>query len=379
MLGPPPTSGTRDAFNELVIEGGCNTYPELKALKDKDEAKYKSICLAVREDGAYIEAGENDNLIVQKLVANPNALGVFGFSFLDQNTDRIQGSIVGGVEPTFENIASGKYPVSRPLFIYVKNAHVKSIPGIREYVEEFTSEKAIGDEGYLTERGLIPAPKAEREKYRDRRQEPHRIEDDGGQIAPSAGGCHRPAAPRRRRGAPLSVFVLLAAIAALAAGGFVLARGRALAAADGGARLHSLPGYYGWYGALWSALPGIAVTAAVARRRAVAAAVARAALRARRRPRIPRSASCSGTTSRTSRAGTSRRRARTTPVRSTAAALCRAARARAHGRARAHDAARARGRRRSRCAGSGPRSRRAFTSSASCAASCCFPRRSRSS
>ena len=166
MLGPPPTSGTRDAFNELVIEGGCNAYPELKALKDKDEARYKSVCLAVREDGAYIEAGENDNLIVQKLVANPNALGVFGFSFLDQNTDRIQGSIVGGVEPTFENIASGKYPVSRPLFIYVKNAHVKSIPGIREFVEEFTSEKAIGDDGYLTERGLIPAPKAEREKYR---------------------------------------------------------------------------------------------------------------------------------------------------------------------------------------------------------------------
>jgi phosphate transport system substrate-binding protein len=166
VLGPPPTSGTRDAFNELVIEGGCNAYPELKALKDEDEAKYKSICLAVREDGAYIEAGENDNLIVQKLVANPNALGVFGYSFLEENTDRIQGSVVGGVEPTFENIASGTYPVSRPLYIYVKNAHVKSIPGIAEYVKEFTSEKAIGDEGYLADRGLIPAPKAEREKYR---------------------------------------------------------------------------------------------------------------------------------------------------------------------------------------------------------------------
>jgi phosphate transport system substrate-binding protein len=166
VLGPPPTSGTRDAFNELVIEGGCNSYPDLKAMKEKDEAKYKSICLAVREDGAYIEAGENDNLIVQKLVANPNALGVFGYSFLDQNADRIQGSVVGGVEPTFENIASGKYPVSRPLFIYVKNAHVKSIPGIREYVTEFMSEKAVGDEGYLADRGLIPAPKAEREKYR---------------------------------------------------------------------------------------------------------------------------------------------------------------------------------------------------------------------
>jgi len=166
VLGPPPTSGTRDAFNEMVIAGGCDTYPELNALKDKDEAKYKSICLAIREDGAYVEAGENDNLIVQKLVANPNALGVFGYSFLEENQDKIQGSVVGGVEPTFENIASGKYPVSRPLFIYVKDAHVKSIPGIREYVAEFTSEKAIGDEGYLADRGLIPAPKAEREKSR---------------------------------------------------------------------------------------------------------------------------------------------------------------------------------------------------------------------
>jgi phosphate transport system substrate-binding protein len=166
VLGPPPTSGTRDAFNELAIEGGCVAYPELKALKDKDEAKYKSICLAIREDGAYVEAGENDNLIVQKLAANPNALGVFGYSYLEENTDKIQGSIVGGVEPSFENIASGKYPVSRPLFIYVKNAHLKSIRGIREYVAEFTSEKAIGDEGYLADRGLIPAPKAEREKYR---------------------------------------------------------------------------------------------------------------------------------------------------------------------------------------------------------------------
>jgi phosphate transport system substrate-binding protein len=166
VLGPPPTSGTRDAFDELVIEGGCKTYPDLAALKEKDEAKYKSICLAVREDGAYIEAGENDNLIVQKLAANPNALGVFGFSYLEQNGEKIQGSVVGGMEPTFENIASGKYPVSRPLFIYVKNAHVKSIPGIREYVAEFTSEKAIGDDGYLADRGLIPAPKAERDKSR---------------------------------------------------------------------------------------------------------------------------------------------------------------------------------------------------------------------
>jgi phosphate transport system substrate-binding protein len=166
VLGPPPTSGTRDAFNELAMEGGCTTFLDLKALKKTDKSRYKGICHAIREDGAYVEAGENDNLIVQKLVANPSAFGVFGFSFLDQNTDAIQGSIVGGSEPTFDNIASGKYPVSRSLYFYVKKAHVGSIPGIKEYVTEFTSEKAVGEYGYLADRGLIPAPKAEREKVR---------------------------------------------------------------------------------------------------------------------------------------------------------------------------------------------------------------------
>jgi len=166
VLGPPPTSGTRDAFNELALEGGCTTFPELKALKKKDKSRYKGICHAIREDGAYVEAGENDNLIVQKLVANPSAFGVFGFGFLDQNADAIQGSIVGGTEPTFDNIAKGLYPVSRSLYFYVKKAHVGSIPGIREYVAEFTSEKAVGDYGYLADRGLIPAPKPERERVR---------------------------------------------------------------------------------------------------------------------------------------------------------------------------------------------------------------------
>ena len=124
VLGPPPTSGTRDAFNELAIEGGCKTFPDLAALKKTDKNRYKKICQSVREDGAYVEAGENDNLIVQKLGPNPNAFGVFGFSFLDQNADRIQGSTGGGVEPTFDDISSGDYPVSRSLFFYVKNAHV---------------------------------------------------------------------------------------------------------------------------------------------------------------------------------------------------------------------------------------------------------------
>jgi len=166
VLGPPPTSGTRDAFNELALEGGCKTFPDVAALKKTDKAKYKQVCRSVREDGAYVEAGENDNLIVQKLAANPAAVGVFGFSFLDQNGDVIQGAVVDGVEPTFDDISSGDYPVSRSLYFYVKNAHVKSIPGIREYLDEFTSEKAIGDYGYLTDRGLIPAPEAERKQYR---------------------------------------------------------------------------------------------------------------------------------------------------------------------------------------------------------------------
>jgi phosphate transport system substrate-binding protein len=166
VLGPPPTSGTRDAFNELALEGGCKTFPEIKALKKIDKTAYKRICHSIREDGAYVEAGENDNLIVQKLVANPSALGIFGYGFLDQNRDRIRGSLVNGVDPSFDNIASGVYPVSRPLFIYVKGEHIGTIPGISEYVSEFTSEKAVGDYGYLADRGLIPAPADERKRIR---------------------------------------------------------------------------------------------------------------------------------------------------------------------------------------------------------------------
>lgn len=161
VLGPPPTSGTRDAFDELAVEGGCKTFGWLKAMKESDKSQYKKVCRTLREDGAYIEAGENDNLIVQKLVANPGALGVFGFSFLDQNRDKVQGSIIEGHAPTFENIASGEYVVSRPLYFYVKKAHINSVPGIKEYLDEFTSKKAMGDEGYLVDRGLIPLSEEE--------------------------------------------------------------------------------------------------------------------------------------------------------------------------------------------------------------------------
>ncbi len=161
VLGPPPTSGTRDAFVELAMEGGCKQFGWIKALKKKDKNRYKAICHTIREDGAFIEAGENDNLIVRKLEANPAALGIFGFSFLDQNADRIRGSKVDGVLPEFEKIADGSYPISRPLFFYVKKAHVGLVPGIEAYVAEFLSKRAAGEEGYLAEKGLIPMPPGE--------------------------------------------------------------------------------------------------------------------------------------------------------------------------------------------------------------------------
>ncbi len=166
VLGPPPTSGTRDAFVELAMEGGCKTFDWIKAMKKTDKKAYKKLCHTIREDGAFIEAGENDNLIVQKLDANPQALGIFGFSFLDQNADMVQGSKINGAAPEFEKIANGSYAISRPLYFYVKAAHVGKVPGIKEYMAEFTSEKAWGPEGYLTDKGLIPMPEEERAKFR---------------------------------------------------------------------------------------------------------------------------------------------------------------------------------------------------------------------
>ena len=201
VLGPPPTSGTRDAFAELALGGGAKAVADLKTLRGLDAGQvdeikammkklgmpmgvydalsekkgkapkgkdlFKTIAYAVREDGAYIEAGENDNLIVQKLEANPNALGIFGFSFLEENGDKVQGSEVGGITPSFDSISSGEYPVSRPLYFYVKGAHVGKIPGIQEYAMEFTSNKAMGEDGYLTDRGLIPLGDNELKQVQD--------------------------------------------------------------------------------------------------------------------------------------------------------------------------------------------------------------------
>ncbi len=159
VLGPPPTSGTRDAFNELVMEGGCKAFAWIAALP-RDQ--YLAACHTLRDDGHYIEAGENDNLIVQKLEASPKQLGVFGYSFLEQNADKVQAAHIDGVAPDFDSIAENKYPVSRPLYFYVKKAHVARVPGIREYLAEFTSETASGEFGYLTDNGLIPLRDEER-------------------------------------------------------------------------------------------------------------------------------------------------------------------------------------------------------------------------
>jgi len=167
VLGPPPTSGTRDSFVELYLEAGCRNFAWLDALRTQDEPRFKRACDTVREDGAYVEAGENDNLIVQKLTANKDAVGIFGYSFLEENLDKLKGAVVDGVSPTYDSVASGKYPASRPLFIYVKKAHVGVIPGIAEFIAEYTSEKALGEEGYLADKGLIPPLKNEIGRIRD--------------------------------------------------------------------------------------------------------------------------------------------------------------------------------------------------------------------
>ena len=156
VYGPPSTSGTRDSLAELILTKGCETDPATKALKDSDKDRHKDICTKVREDGAYVDSGENDNLIVQKLGANPNAVGVFGFSFLEENGETLRGISFGGVEPTIATISDFSYPGARPLYIYVKKAHLNAIPGLKEYVAEYASAWNPG--GYLSRRGMISAP-----------------------------------------------------------------------------------------------------------------------------------------------------------------------------------------------------------------------------
>jgi len=156
VYGPPSTSGTRDALKELVLMKGCDTDPAMKALKDSNKEEHEKVCTEVRNDGAYVDAGENDNLIVQKLEANPKALGVFGFSYLEENMDKLKGSPMNGVDPTYASISDFSYPGARPLYIYVKAAHVSAIKGLKEYLAEWAKNWSKG--GLLARQGMVVSP-----------------------------------------------------------------------------------------------------------------------------------------------------------------------------------------------------------------------------
>ena len=156
VFGPPSTSGTRDSLAELILEKGCQSDEAMKALKEKNEDEYKATCTRIREDGKYVDSGENDNLIVQKLGANPNALGIFGFSFLEENKDTLKDVPINGVEATYETVSTGQYPGARPLYIYVKKAHMQAVPGLQAYLNAFAAN--WGPDGPLTKRGMVAAP-----------------------------------------------------------------------------------------------------------------------------------------------------------------------------------------------------------------------------
>ena len=163
VYGPPSTSGTRDALKELILEAGCKSNEDMKALKESDEDRYDQLCTEVRADGRYVDQGEQDNLIVQKIENSPRSVGVFGYSYLEENLDKVQGLPMNGVDPTYENISSFAYPGARPLYVYVKAAHRSAIPGLDQYLQQWVC--SWGPDGALTEIGLVPSPDAEREKY----------------------------------------------------------------------------------------------------------------------------------------------------------------------------------------------------------------------
>jgi phosphate transport system substrate-binding protein len=155
VFGPPSTSGTRDSLAELILEKGCDTDPAMKDLKKSDEKKFKQLCHQIREDGPYVDAGENDNLIVQKLTANPNSIGVFGFSYFEENRDKLKDVALNGIQASYDTVANATYPGARPLFIYVKKAHLTAVPGIKAYVDTFVKNWA--PDGALTKRGMVAA------------------------------------------------------------------------------------------------------------------------------------------------------------------------------------------------------------------------------
>jgi len=170
VLGPPPTSGTRDSLHELFLEKGAESFDSLKAMKDDDKKNntknFEKVWKSIRKDGAYVEAGENDNVIVQKLEANKDAYGVFGYSFLEENTGKLKGVALDGVAPEFDAITSGKYKGARRMYVYIKKAHIGVIPGLEKFAAEYVSKNAIGADGYLARKGLVTLPKEEAEKVR---------------------------------------------------------------------------------------------------------------------------------------------------------------------------------------------------------------------
>jgi phosphate transport system permease protein len=243
VLGPPPTSGTRDAFLELVMEPACHAFPEIAAITDKDAQK--AACQSIREDGAYIDAGENDNLIVQKLSGNPQAFGILGYSFLADNRDRLQGSSINGVEPSEENIVGGQYQIARKLYMYVKKQHAALVPGLAEFVAEFVSDRASGAQGYLTDKGMIPMPPVEHDAMATAALAALPIASSLG-----AGLDLGPAAA-------ILPWVAAALLLVLSSIGFQLGRRRAFVSVGGKTReLHSLPGYHGLFVGLGAFLPG---------------------------------------------------------------------------------------------------------------------------
>lgn len=175
VFGPPPTSGTRDAFVELVMHEGCKDLPGMADLKKADGDKWNEVCSRMRQDGPFVEAGENDNLIVQRLESDANAVGIFGYSFLYENSDKLKPVLIEDVAPNFDTIADGSYPISRPLFFYVKNAHRDVIPGMTDFLAEYVSDGALGPDGYLAERGLTPLSD-------DRRSEVQQAVTDGKKL-----------------------------------------------------------------------------------------------------------------------------------------------------------------------------------------------------
>lgn len=247
VLGPPPTSGTRDAFVELAMEGGCDSFPAIAALKVRDEKLHKAKCSTLREDGLFIEAGENDNLIIQKLQANPRALGIFGYSFLEQNQDVLQAGRINGVEPSFDNIADGNYPVSRSLYIYVKDQHIQLIPGLADYVLEYTSERAFGRNGYLTDKGLIPAKDDIRTDARMRAEALSDLAPETARQGDAAG---------IRPGFTISPTLGFVLVLLLGFMGYGFAQSKAGKISKSSAKLlHSRPGYHGWHSFLWAIVP----------------------------------------------------------------------------------------------------------------------------